>query len=465
MHTKKQSKWHNFCANLFDIDAQERKKLFYLASCLFFIVAAYSLLRPLKTAIFFGIVGRDFQPYAKWVTIGFTPIVMMLYSKLVDIVRRYQLIFICTLAFALGCFFFAIILTNPVYGLPNTDTDKTRIIGWLFYLLIDFYPILVVTTFWAFSNSISSPDSAKKSYGLIVAASKLSGVISPLLGIALIMFSGLSETLSISCTLVLAGIFLICAGFAVLRLTRCIPGRYLHGYEAVYEVEKLKEKSHAPKTGIWQGFKLMLTEPYVFGIFAMVYSYEIISAIIDYQKDYMASEFYQNRIVDMFTFNLIYTSIWQTLGLFFAVFGTSSLLKKLDVQKCLMLVPLVIGSLIVLLVFLPNLYTIFFIMIIIRALNYGFNVPIREMLYIPTIKDIKFKSKAWTDSFGRTFSKGSGATINVFSQGGTLNQFIASGSVISIGVVTAWTFASYFVAKRYTKTIKDGTVIGEQSDS
>ena len=441
----------------------EHKKLFYLAFCLFFIVASYSLLKPLKNSVFFGIIGRDWQPWAKFLSIAFLPVLMFFYSISVDRMRRYQLVITYCLFYAVSSVIFGLLLMHPVFGLPNTMQSGNRILGWLFYLSIDFYPILIVTTFWAFSNSISSPTSAKNTYGYIVAASKISGIISPFLGLYLLNMSGLSETLSITTSLMLVACFLCGAAFAVTRLVRNIPGRYLHGYEAVYEVEKQKKKEAQPKTGIFQGFKLMLVEPYVFGIFGLVYSYEIISSIIDYQKDYIASIKFNNNISLMYSFNLWYTIAWQALGLLFALVGTSQLLKKFDVEKCLISVPIIIGSLMVCLFFFPDLWTIFIVMIIMRALNYGFNVPIREMLYIPTVKDIKFKSKAWTDSFGRTISKASGAGINVATQGGNLYAFMAKGTMFSIPIVIAWTIASYFVAKRYKKTIVEGTVIGENT--
>jgi AAA family ATP:ADP antiporter len=124
-------------------------------------------------------------------------------------------------------------------------------------------------------------------------------------------------------------------------------------------------------------------------------------------------------------------------------------------------VPILTGSLMILLFFFPTLWIIVFVMIVMRAMNYGFNVPLREMLYIPTVKDIKFKSKAWTDSIGKNVSKVSGAGINHAMLGGSLESIIAKGTLFSVVIVAGWTAASYFVARRYNKTIKEGTVIGE----
>ena len=95
-------------------------------------------------------------------------------------------------------------------------------------------------------------------------------------------------------------------------------------------------------------------------------------------------------------------------------------------------------------------------MILLRALNYGFNVPVREILYIPTVKDIKFKSRAWINTFGRTFSKASGSALNIMAQTQGLNTAL----VILLGVGGVWTIASSAVGEKYTKTVKSGGVIG-----
>ncbi len=44
-----------------------------------------------------------------------------------------------------------------------------------------------------------------------------------------------------------------------------------------------------------------------------------------------------------------------------------------------------------------------------KSINYAFSQPVKEALYIPTLKEIKFKSKSWIDAFGSKLAKGSGS--------------------------------------------------------
>ena len=69
-------------------------KTIALAATFFCIIGSYSILRPLKTSVFFSLVGREYQPITKYVTILSLIPILLLYAKLVDKLKRYQLVYI-----------------------------------------------------------------------------------------------------------------------------------------------------------------------------------------------------------------------------------------------------------------------------------------------------------------------------------------------------------------------------------
>ncbi len=438
----------------------ELKKLLLLGGTFFFIIGTYSVIRPLKTSVFLGLVGKEYQPLTKLITIIALIPVLFLYSKIVDRLRRYQVVYYFLIFYAVIITMIALMLMHPVIGLQNTDTSPFRIFGWIFYLLIDLFPVLTVSTFWAFANSISTPEYAKKSYGKIVAFSRVGGIITPLVSWFVIEKITVPHVKSIPILMIASAILLIFACLCVIRIRKVVPGYLLHGYEAVYKTEKEKTKEKKG-VGILEGLKLMLTQPYVMGIFALVYIYEAISVILDYQMQVQMSVATNNSVSGMSSYMFLYTASFQVLGLVFSLFGTSALLKKIGVRFCLFIMP--IGTILMMLGLIswPGLSTIFVIMVLLRALHYGFNAPVREILYIPTTKDIKFKSKAWIESFGRTLSKTSGSAFN-FAYRGTaylLLTRINAGLIIGLSVV--WGIVTFFIGRRYSNTIKDNKVIGE----
>lgn len=450
------SKFKKLFEPLLNMPHHERLKLLILSCSYAMLIAFYSIVKSLKNPIFFSMVGKDYQPWTRFLSIPVLFIGMIFYSKMVDRLRRYQVLCFFIGIYAVFTLMCAYRLSDPVWGLANTVTNPNRILGWIFYLTLDFYQAFVVSTFWAFSNSISTPESAKTEYGLIVAVSKVGGIIAPLLSIKFMQYAG-DQSIGAICTLIaFSSLFLAAALALIYYLKYKIPGKYLHGYEAAYQLEKSQAK---PKTGALEGIRLMITHPYVFGIFGLVYCYETIIAILEYYMNVMVSLEYNNNIIDMSSFGFMYTAAFQALGFFFALIGTPTMLRFFDVRFCLLVLPITTVGLLSGVLLHPSLSSVFLAMVVLRAVHYGFNFPVQEILYIPTIKDIKFKAQAWIKSFGRTISKTSGSAINLhaIANGGGLSIY---GSIFSFGLTAIWIIVALGVGKKYTTTVKEKKVIG-----
>lgn len=436
-------------------------KLIILALTNFFIIGSYSILRSLKTSIFLGLVGKEYAPHTRIITILLLIPTMILYAKLVDRLKRYQLVYFFLGVYGILCIVFAYFLNHSVYGLHNTLTSPWRLLGWSFEIFMDLYQALIVGTFWSFVNSVSTPSFANGNYGFIVAAARVGGILTPFLSLLLLEKARFNSWTSIPLLIIISAFLLLGAAFCIYYLTKKVSPGHLHGYQAAYDADKKIERS-SDKPTVWEGIKLMLTEPYVLGIFAMVYGFEIINVIFDYQMQVLMSIEHNNEILAMSTFMLFYTGTFQTLSLLLALFGTSTLPKKIGIQKCLLIMPITVALLTFCLLSLPKLSTIFIVCVIMRAVHYGFNQPIREILYIPTVKDIQFKSKAWIDSFGRSFSKTSGSVVNMATIASSVPYVaLLIQSSFSLVIAFIWAFAAFMVGKKYQTTIENNEVIGK----
>lgn len=442
------------------IDRYDAIKLILGAISFFFIISSYSILRSLKTSIFLGFVGRQYEPISKFLSIFVTIPAMMLLAKITDKFRRHQVVYCFMGFYAVAAIVFAILFIHPVYGIHNTITSPYRITGWAFEIVMDLFQALVVGTFWSFLNSVCSPSFASKSYGFIVAASRVGGMTAAFLSWLFLKKIALEESIIISGLTAGTGLFLFIAIACVYYINSKIPTASLHGYEAAYRSDQQQEKSKK-KVNMFEGLRLMLMEPYVLGIFGLVASYEIISIIFDYQMHVLMSLASNNRVYDMSLFMLLYTGTFQFVSLLFALFGTTTLLKRVGVKASLLIMPLVTVVLAIAPLLCPTLSMFFVVMVILRALNYGFNHPLREILFIPTTKDIKFKSKAWIESFGRTLSKTMGSSFNYITTLITAPYMcLVAASTISCGLSVVWAFVGLLVGKKYITTLKENKVIG-----
>ena len=113
--------------------------------------------------------------------------------------------------------------------------------------------------------------------------------------------------------------------------------------------------------------------------------------------------------------------------------------------------------------FYPTAQMLLIILVVLRAANYGLNHPIREVLYIPTTKEIKFKCKAWSDAFGTRLAKGTSSLFykHVTSVTPAFTQLLSTSFAFSITI--AWTIISFFLGRTLQRALDKKQVIGEES--
>jgi AAA family ATP:ADP antiporter len=462
------SKIKSMFRKLFEIEQDDRLKILFLSLIFFLIISAYTLARDLKDAVFITMIGKAYVPYAKGLTMLVLVPAILFYSSLVDRIRRYQLLCCYSAFFGIGGLIFAYFMGHPVIGLANTHASADRLFGWLFYFFVEGYSPFVVSVFWAFANSVNSPESAKKNYGLMVSASKFGGMLSAGFAWALFSWRACSQDACITdvglyqLVLTISSLFLIGVPYIVYKLIRTVPGEHLHGYEAAYNLEKQKKKEKA-KVGIFDGLKMLLEYPYVMGIFGMVYFYEVIAAVCGYLRLSVAqSEGAGISAVAAYLFQGYF--ITHFLGVLISLIGTRTLLQKLGERVCLLLIPLTSGAL--LFYFMAvNTQTAFLIAFVaLKSINYAFSWPVRESLYIPTVKEIKFKSKSWIDAFGSRFAKFNGSLFNLMSVGLSPAYYLPAHSFFFASVIGLWFTTAFFLGKRFDDVIAKNKVIGSDED-
>ncbi len=165
-----------------DLKGDELKKFSLLALGFFFLIGSYWPLKTLKDSIFANIVGPSHLPVAKLFSLAlFFPLVL-LYSKLIDVFSKETMIYLLIAFYGALGLVFVYFLYHPTIGLQNTDAGSHRLIGWFFYLYVESYISLMVSLYWSFINDVTTPESAKKGYGLIIFGTQLGGFLFILAG-------------------------------------------------------------------------------------------------------------------------------------------------------------------------------------------------------------------------------------------------------------------------------------------
>lgn len=449
-----------------EAERYESLKFWFLWATFFCVIGAYTLVKELKSSIFVYTVGIEWIPLAKAISMLILIPPIFIYSKLVDVMHRYWLLCGYSLFYALSGFMFAFYVGHPEIGLANTDSSKYRLLGWLFYFFIEGFSPFVVSVFWAFANSVTSPEGAKKSYGWMVSGSKLGGLLSAglawyVLGLRSSEGGQLySDVFNHQCLLVVSSLLLLCVPVIILLMMKRVPGRYMHGYEAVYRVEKEKHKKGTRHTGILVGLEMLARYPYVMGIFGMVFFYEVCGTVLSYLSIGVAQKHAANP-TEALRYLLVIVFYTQTVGFFISVFGTGRLFEWLGTRRCLLLVPAT--AVVAFLVYITNVDSptaLAISFVILRSINYAFSWPLRETLYIPAVKEIKFKSKAWIDAFGTKFAKATGSAFNLsVAWLGTGGVFFAHSCFFGL-IVVLWGITAFMLGKRFDQAVNRNEVIG-----
>ena len=424
--------------------ADEFKKFLFLSLGRFCIIGAFVPVKTLKDSIFVTMVGTDYVPRVKFLSLAMFFILILLYSKLISYLSREKVIYLLVSLFAGIGLIFAYFLAHPTIGLANDVPDPSRILGWLFFIFGEGYNAIIVALWWAFTNDITTPESAKRGYGWIVFFSQAGGLLMILLSGHYVLSSEASRYAVIAPRIVVFCMMLLLMLAVVLFfLERIVPKKELAGYQAKGVTEKTEQR-----VGFFEGLWVLFTRPYVGGIFGLIFFHEALTTVMYFHLMVIAKQTYVvPGLVNQFFFR--FQGVNQIVACFFALFGTSFLQRVFGIRFCLVSYPLLLGACIFSYVIHPTLFAIAAVLIVGKAIHYALNIPAREVLYIPTSRNIKYKSKAWIDMFGTRFAKATGSGINEI-----IGAAVGLSGMLSFVFISFWVVLANGLGKTFSRLTK-----------
>ena len=435
--------WGNLCA-------EEIKKFGLLSLSLMFTIGPYWMLRGIREALFIDMVGLRWQPVGKIVAFSFIIPLVLFYSKLIDLVKKEKLFSIIytifVTIFVIIAFFDAYpnyITLTPQAPLSNLFSwIPGKAFGWFCYVAFESFGALAPALFWSFVASTTTTDSAKRGYGMIISITQI-GTISGTLLVA-----NYSQKLGLPLLILIAAFFIALVPFIIQLFTSINTQQKPHQ----------NQKKRKPKTGFWEGLRLLIKKPYLMGIFVITTGYEVVGTILEFQMNLLGHEAYPTK--EAFAgFYARYGLYTNTLAVLFACLGTSFFLRKFGLRICLLIFPIATIFIITSVRIASILPIIVIAMIILKALSYSLNNPSREILYIPTSKDAKFKAKSWIDVFGVRSIKASGAGINAIFSNMLPIETIAYTTPILLVIVSVWAFIARLVGNKFHSLTKENKII------
>lgn len=451
-----------------DLTAAEIKKFFLLSITFFLIIGTYWMMRVMKDGIFDYFVDFEtYQPVAKVVSIFFVVFIVAIYGKLVDLLRRKSLFYTVSLFYGIGFVVLSLLMLYPQLIGPLRTMFPGKdgaLLGWTSYLFLESFGSIVPAMFWALVASTVTAEEAKRGYGMIVAM----GQLGTILGTGLVLYLGTSITQNINISFAIFGL-----GGLIICLVPLFIRMYMDIAPEIVAATKSGEKK--AKTGMLEGIRLIVSNGYILGILVVSVMYEVVGTLVEYQMNVSAKAGATSaaEAAGLITFFKSFSGfIIGIVAFIFAILGTSFFMRTFGLRFCLVAFPTMIAIVMASIfacyqigVPTTQMVWVFLIAVVIfKALSYALNNPTKEVMYIPTSKDVKFKAKSWIDAFGNRTAKGAGASINgVFAanvaKADLLPMLLNVGTVVSLGIVGFWIVVAFYVGNKFNKLQEEGTII------
>lgn len=434
-----------------DFTKAEFRRYLILGVVFAFVIGTYWTLRPLKDSLFGTIVGGEhFLALAKIVSMILLFPVVAIYSKLLHKFPRHRMIYFMMTLYAVLLVFWGIIFALPGIGLANTVASPWRISGWLWYTFVESWGSLVVALFWAFVADISDHKSARYGFPLIVLIGQLGGILGPRYLIPLPRLFGFESSAPLVSLLALCaiGVALMIAWF--LKTT---PKEELAGFSAAHTAQ-----AEAEEPGFFEGLRLLLSQKYLLGMFAVLSIFEIISTFIDFNFKTMAIR----TITDELSRSAYLGNFgsWVNLVTFlFILFGVNNIQRWIGVRVALVVTPVVIAAIMIVFRTFYVIDVLFWLGLSAKAINYALNGPTFKQLYVPTSKDVKYKAQAWIETFGSRGAKAASSSVNALSKVIGLNAYLFFIFYASMGMLAIWVFIGLYLGRQYNEAIKDNRIV------
>lgn len=425
--------------------------------CVFLILTSYYLMKTAREGLIlaggtFGLGGDELKTYATGAMALLLVGIVPAYGMLANRVRRIRLINIsyAIVIACLGVFFVLGRLGVPV-GLP-------------FFIWLGLVNVFLIAQFWSYANDLYSEEQGKRLFAIIATGGALGALCGPYI-------AKVAETFTVM--LVAAGILVGCiALFNVIeRLQRT------HAREATKDERAAEE----PISGEG-GFALVVRDRYLLliGVMLLVTNlvnttgeYVLSNAVRDHALDLVPATAHANlageareaaieadrrEVIKAFYADFF---LWvNVVGFLIQAFLVSRIIRKLGVRRALFVLPLVAFGAYGVIGLAGGIALIRAAKTAENSIDYSLQNTVRQALFLPTSRAVKYKAKAAID----TFFVRAGDTLSAVLVGLGVHQ-LALGrrefALVNLGLIAVWLVVAAGIARHHRRLSPAGDGEGE----
>ena len=300
-----------------------------------------------------------------------------------------------------------------------------HVTAWMFYLYGDLFNTLMVAVFFAFLNDSFQPESARRTYGLVVLGGVVGGAVGSSVVGAAIDHVGMQVWL------------FVCLGLTV----ALAPMAWAAGRQADKQPVEVDDDPPTVKNVALAGARLVTRSRYLRDMVVIVFVYELISAILDFQ--FTSAVVHRAAAPDIKNVFAMVFMVTNIAALIIQVFLTSAVMRRMGMRFSLMVMPIAILLVSGGFFAVPTLFLGGALSSVDHSLNYSLNQSAREALYTPTTRSQKYAAKAFIDMFVQRFGKALAVIVNIVMT----TVFVGYGgvrylSLVVVALTCVWMIAA-----------------------
>ena len=367
-----------------EVRGGEGTRLLLLTLNVFLILAAYYVMKPVRQALILDQPGgAELQSYAYAAQAVLLVVLVPLYGVLATHLPRRRLINVVT------AFFIAWL---PVFYVL---AEARAPIGFVFFLWIGVFSLMVIAQFWAYANDIYTPEAGKRLFAVIAFGASSGAVVGAWISSHLIRLLGVSP--------------LLLAAGAILALS-LILFNFIDLRGAATRPRPAQGPKEDVAIGDGNAFTLVLHGRYLLLMALLILLLNwvnsageyILAVIVKHAADADVSAGILSageRRWFIATFFADYFQIVNLAGMLLQLLVVSRAVKYLGVPVALCIVPIVALGSYVTAALIPSLTIMRWVKTAENSVDYSLMNTVRQMLFLPTTREEKYKAKQVIDSF------------------------------------------------------------------
>ncbi|HEX5061914.1 MAG TPA: MFS transporter [Kofleriaceae bacterium] len=402
--------------------------------CVFLILTSYYVMKTAREGLIlsggtWGLRGDELKTYANGAMALLLVGVVPAYGMLANRTRRIRLINVC----------YAIVIASLLafFVLGRAGVP----IGLAFFVWLGLVSVFLIAQFWSYANDLYTEEQGKRLFAIIATGGSLGAIFGP-------RIAKLANTF----TLLLVAALILGASIALFNVIEHVNNR--HGRD---------HRSVEPITGAG-GFALVLrdryllliaclllvanlvntTGEYVLSNAAREHAMELVPARIGVDASVINAE--RRELIKAFYSDFFY---WVNVTSFLIqAFLVSRIIDKLGVRRALFALPLIAFGAYAMIGTVGGLMLVRTAKIAENGTDYSLQNTVRQALFLPTDRVVKYKAKAAID----TFFVRAGDTLSAVLVGIGIHELAFTGrdlALVNLILITVWLAIAGGIARRH----------------